>query len=93
MSKKFAQPKIPLRLWLESDLRVRLDLMLFSDLEGRVPHGDYTRFFGRLLREYLDWEQLDMTAYGFPAGYFVKGPKEMVQKMRERLEAIERVFP
>lgn len=39
---------------LPEDIRARLDLHLFSSVEGRVPHGAYARLISSLLREYLD---------------------------------------
>lgn len=85
MPKKLTQQKVVLNLWLDPDLRTRLDLLLFSELEGRVPHGGYTNFFSNLLREHLEWKQLELAPYGFPPGYFIKGPKEMVEKLSREL--------
>ena len=42
-----------LNLALPEDIRAKLDLHLFSDLEGRVPHGAYSRFICHLLRREL----------------------------------------
>lgn len=39
---------------LPADIRARLDLHLWSDLERRVPHGAYAKFLTQLLREYFD---------------------------------------
>lgn len=43
-----------LTLWLPEDIRARLDLYLWSQLEGRVPHGAYSRLISQLLREHFD---------------------------------------
>lgn len=64
----------------------QLDLLLLSEVEGRVPLGSYSNFFRERLREYLDWKRIDLGAFGFPPGYFVSGPKEMIQLLEERLK-------
>lgn len=79
-------PKVYLRLALPADLRMKLDMHLFSEVEGRVPLGKYAEFFAERLEEMLDWEILPLTPYGFPEGFFVKGPKEMVDRLRNKLE-------
>lgn len=49
-----AIPRRLLNLALPEDLRARLDLHLYSEVEGRVPQGAYQEFFSRLIREELD---------------------------------------
>lgn len=75
-----------LDLAIPEDLRARLDLLLYSELEGRVPHGAYARFFCSRLREHFEWTRLDLEAFGFPPGYFITGPREMVDKLKSTLE-------
>lgn len=52
-----------LEVSLPEDLRTRLDLILFSTLEGRVPHGSYSTFFQARLREFFDTQALDLGPY------------------------------
>lgn len=40
-------------LQLPSDLVAKVDLALWSDLEGRVPHGAWARLVNGLLQEWL----------------------------------------
>lgn len=75
-----------LELSIPTSERGKLDLLLFSELEGRVPQGSYSNFFRERLDEYLTWKRIDLSAYGFPPGYFVSGPKEMIQMLEERLQ-------
>jgi hypothetical protein len=75
-----------LHLHIPEDLKTRLDLFLWSALEVRVPHGAYTRFLIPLIREFFDWRALDLHPYGFPEGYFVKGPKEMIEILEQTLK-------
>lgn len=42
---------------LPEDLVARLELHLYSDLEGRIPQGAQQEFFTKLLREFF--EELD----------------------------------
>lgn len=41
-------------VYLPSSLRDRLELLLFSQAEGRVPHGAWSSFFETLARQALD---------------------------------------
>lgn len=46
-------PGVQLNLRLPQDLKVKLDLELYSKSELRVPYGAYNKFFTRLLSAYL----------------------------------------
>lgn len=85
---KSLTPKVVLNLWLPLEVRAKVDLALYSDFEGRVPKGDYSAFFESRVREYFDWQKLDLAPIGFPPGYFVKGPKEMIERLKLVLENI-----
>lgn len=41
-------------VYLPGSLKARLTLLLFSPAEGRVPHGEWSRFFETLARQALD---------------------------------------
>ncbi len=47
-------PVTQLCLKLPEDLRAKLDLYLFSDLEGRVPQGKYQEFFIARIKEFFE---------------------------------------
>jgi hypothetical protein len=47
------QPTRKIHLTLDEDLRARVDLELFSLIEGRVPYGAWTGLVEQLLREWL----------------------------------------
>ena len=87
MRKKAETTQLCLKLPLE--VRAKVDLHLFSVLEGRVPMGEYQRFFDSRIREYFEWEGLDLSKYGFGEGTFVRGPKESITQLQMRLEALE----
>lgn len=44
---------VKLHLHIAEDLRAKVDLHLFSTLEGRVPVGAYRRFFEELIQDYF----------------------------------------
>lgn len=46
----------PIRLHtcFPEDLRAQMDLHLFSEVEGRVPHGAYQQFLIGLVKEFFD---------------------------------------
>ena len=79
---------IPLTLKLPESVRGRLDLWLFSPLEGRVRQGSYQDFFVERIQEFFEWKRLDLTPYGFAPGYFIAGPKEMIAAIEERLKNV-----
>ncbi len=49
---------------LPEDLIVRIELELYSDLEGRIPQGAQQQFFIRLLQDYF--KQKDALTRGVP---------------------------
>lgn len=56
-------PPVRVGFTLPKDLSDRLDTHLKSDVENRVPHGDKSKFFETLTREYfqkLDGEFVDI---------------------------------
>lgn len=77
-----------LELKLPESLRSRLDLFLFSELEGKVPKGRYQEFFSERVRHFFDSAKLDLTPFGFPQGYFVEAPKDMILELQKRLAAL-----
>lgn len=46
-----------LTTYLPEDLRAKLDLYLYSEIEGRVPHGAYARFLAERVKEFFDKKQ------------------------------------
>jgi hypothetical protein len=83
-------PKIQLKISLPVPLRAQLDLALISQFEGRVPLGDYSRYFTRLLEQDLSFRTLDLSTLGCPPGTFVRGPQHCIDKLRTILEATQK---
>lgn len=42
-----------LHLALPEDVRAKLDLFLYSQVEGRIPHGAYQKFLVERIQEYF----------------------------------------
>jgi hypothetical protein len=66
---------IKLTTTLPEDIRAKLDLHLFSDLEGRIPKGAYQAFFIDRIQEFFDSRSLDLAKYlpGLPTSAIVRG--------------------
>lgn len=47
-------PRYKLTLQIPMDLKSRLDLLLWSEAENRVPLGAYAEFFATILKARLD---------------------------------------
>lgn len=81
-----AVPKALLRAYLAQELKTKMDLVLFSEAEGRVPLGDVSRFVEARIKEYFDWSSLDLFPYGFPQGAFVRGPRSIILALEQKLQ-------
>ena len=47
-------PSVEKIISIPSDLCARIDLILYSDLQGRVPHGAWSRYISGLIRRDLE---------------------------------------
>ena len=81
-------PTEHLHIKLDASARAQVDLHLYSPLEGRVPRGAHKAFFERLINEHFTWATLDLSAYGFSPGSFIRGPKPMVDELASLLERV-----
>lgn len=79
-------PPVELGLMLPTSVRAKLDLHLFSELEGRVPKGAYRSFFLERIAEFFMHKTLDLGAYGFPQGFTVRGMPAVIDELEERLK-------
>lgn len=78
------QRPIKLTTNLPEDIRARLDLHLFSEVEGRVPKGAYSVFLIDRIRDFFDSTSIDLHTYfpHLPEGdYVLRGPVETVGKL------------
>lgn len=77
-----------LRFAIAPDLKTRIGLMLYSELEQRIPMGAWQKFMEARLREWLDWKKQPLEQFGFPPGYFITGPGDMVESVVNKLKGI-----
>ena len=82
-------PTRQLNVALPLPVFARLSLELNSDLEGRVPHGAYSRFLSELLRAHFEQSEIDLAQYlgpEIPPGiYVLRGPIETIEALRRIL--------
>lgn len=66
----------------------RLELMLFSPVEGRVPKGAYQEFVVGMLQEHFDWKELDLSPFlgTMPGTTVIKGRPEALAVLLKKLE-------
>jgi hypothetical protein len=62
------------------DVRVKLDLHLFSTIEGRVPKGAYQTFLVDRIRTFFSNKQLQL-----PSGAWVEGSPEAIAFVEDLL--------
>lgn len=68
---------------LPESLLGRLELFLFSEIEGRVPHGAYAGFLTERIREFFSNRPLDLAAWtgAAPGAYVVSGTPETIEAL------------
>lgn len=83
------EPTSSINLHLPETLRVRLDLLLYSELEGRVPKGSYLRFFSARLVEFFSHRTLDLAPFlnALPGTHVVSGTPETLAALQQALTA------
>lgn len=86
---KLIRPTAPLEVSIDEDLRARLDLHLWSSVEGRVPHGAYKKFFNSLLSHTFDGQSLDLSPYllSLPGEVVVRGTPAAIERLRRHLQS------
>ena len=80
-------PTAALNVHLDAGLKAKLDQTLYSELEERVPHGAYQKFFNLTLTQALTFARLDLAPFGTDPGVaVVRGPADVVNALRGYLE-------
>ena len=79
-------PKL-LNLSLPEDIHATLTLHLYSDLEGRVPHGAYSKFFVERIRSFFSTRELDLAPWANieEGAAIISGPPETIALLRQLL--------
>lgn len=80
-------PNSRLSTTLPADLRTRLDLLLWSELEQRVPKGAYQEFFVARTNEFFSDKPLDLAPYtgAAPGEHVIRGPIAAIHMLLELL--------
>lgn len=81
-------PSQQLNVALPLPLYTQLTGHLYSALEGRVPHGAYSRFMIEVLREYFASRQLDLAPFAAtdPGAFLVRGSPETLEILERTLK-------
>jgi len=82
-------PSQQLNVALPLPLYTQLSAHLYSELEGRVPHGAYSRFLIDLIRGYFQDNRLDLAPFvgSTPGAFIVQGSPESVGSLKQLLES------
>lgn len=80
---KNIDPPTSLYLMLPETVRARIDLLLFSEIEGRVPHGKYQEFFLDRIRDYFDNRRLHLHPWGISGT--VSAPQHILDELERKL--------
>jgi hypothetical protein len=76
-----------LNLSLPATERAKLDLLLYSELEQRIPKGAYQQFFLARLREFFSGREFDLAPYlgTLPGERTVRGSPETIASLEATL--------
>lgn len=88
MKRPNAIPSQPLNVALPLPLYTKLGAHLYSELEGRVPHGGFSRFMIDLLQGYFANQSLDLAPFAgtTPGACIVQGAPETIKLLQTLLE-------
>ena len=77
-------PSQQLNVALPLPLYTQLSMHLYSELEGRVPHGAYSRFLIEMLRGYFSEARVDLAPWAgsAPGAFIISGPPEAVVALK-----------
>jgi hypothetical protein len=89
-SRRIVRP-VALRTTFPADIRARLDLYLFSELEGKVPKGAYQAFLVERMREFFEHTSLDISPWLEPLGspLYVRGSPNSIDALASHLESMK----
>lgn len=82
-------PSQPLNVALPLPLYTQLSAHLYSELEGRVPHGAFSRFMIDLLRGHFTAAHLDLAPFAgsIPGAFIVQASPESIIVLQRLLES------
>jgi len=82
-------PSQQLNVALPLPVYTQLSAYLYSELEGRIPHGAYSRHLTDLLRAQFAGKSLDLAPWvgSAPGAFVVNGTAEAIQQLELVLTA------
>lgn len=85
---KSLNPAVPLTTHIDAGLKAKLDTILYSELEERVPHGAYQKFFNVMLTQALSSVKLDLSPFigTNPGEAIVRGDPASIARLKAHLE-------
>ena len=81
-------PAIRSHVRVPESVYTRIYALLYSDLEDCVPIGAYSNFVTRLMREWLNTRELDLTPFGIQGN--IRGLPESIDQLRTMLVTLQR---
>lgn len=84
------EPSEDVRVRLDPKVKVKVDLWLHSEVEGRVPYGAYRTFFTELIRRFFEEKDLDLAPFlgSEPGALIVRGSPLALAKLINQLKGI-----
>lgn len=72
---------------LPEDIKARMDLYLWSDVEQRIPKGAFQRFLMERIAEFFNSDSLDVSKYRSVAGGtpIIRGSPAVIEVVRNAL--------
>jgi hypothetical protein len=82
-----AFPAKKLHVAVPGELGSRLDLILYSEAEQRIPFASHQRFIVDRIREYFERDALDLALYrsDLPPESIVYGPRLVIEALKKIL--------
>ncbi len=82
-------PTLATNVHFPEPVRARMDLHLFSEVEGRVPLGAYQRFLTPLVQDFFETTLLDLAPYlnTQPGEAYVRGKPAVIEALKRTLES------
>ena len=86
--KPLLERSVPTNVYLPESWRTKLDLILFSPVENRVPKGAYQRFFIERLGDFFESRALDLAPYvgSLPGERVIRGRPATIEALEQALK-------
>jgi hypothetical protein len=81
-------PTVRLHTALPLDVRAKLDLFLYSEVEGKVPKDAISHFLAERIREFFEWKGMDLGPFigELPGIHIIRGSPFTISKLEEVLK-------